>query len=44
MTRKTAQDFHPESLKIFSRSVHGEISRREFLTAAPRHALLRGQP
>ncbi|WP_363352015.1 dienelactone hydrolase family protein [Methylocystis echinoides] len=31
MTRKTANDFDPEVLKIFDRYVHGDISRRAFL-------------
>lgn len=32
--RKTAKDFHPEALRLFDRYVHGDISRREFLTGA----------
>lgn len=31
MTRKTANDFEPEVLKIFDKYVHGDISRRGFL-------------
>ena len=40
MARKTAQDFHPEALKIFDKYVHGDISRRNFLSAVPKYALL----
>jgi len=40
MARKTAHDFHPEALKIFDQYVHGDISRRDFLSAVPKYALL----
>lgn len=40
MARKTANDFHPEALKIFDKYVHGDISRRDFLSAVPKYALL----
>jgi carboxymethylenebutenolidase len=39
MTRKTAQDFHPEVLKLFDGYVHGTLSRREFLRDAARFAV-----
>jgi carboxymethylenebutenolidase len=38
MTRKTAEDFHPEVLKLFDQYVHGAIGRRDFLTAAAKYA------
>ncbi len=31
MTRKTADDFHPQALKLFDQYVHGQLSRRDFL-------------
>lgn len=34
MERKTANDFHPEVLKLFDGYVHGNISRRSFLSRA----------
>lgn len=34
MTRKSADDFHPEVLKLFDKYVHGDISRRSFLKSA----------
>ncbi|MDB5977193.1 MAG: dienelactone hydrolase family protein [Nevskia sp.] len=34
MTRKTANDFHPEALKLFDQYVHGQLSRRGFLHSA----------
>ena len=34
--RKTANDFHPETLRLFDRYVHGDISRRDFLLGAAR--------
>jgi carboxymethylenebutenolidase len=34
MTRKTADDFHPEVMKLFDQYVHGVIPRRGFLTSA----------
>ena len=40
MSRKTAQDFHPEALQIFDKYVHGDISRRSFLSSVPKYALL----
>jgi carboxymethylenebutenolidase len=40
MARKTAQDFHPEALQLFDQYVHGEISRRHFLSSVPKYALL----
>lgn len=38
MTRKTAKDFDPQVLKLFDRYVHGQISRRRFLTSAAKFA------
>ena len=38
MERKTAKDFHPEALKLFDQYVHGQISRRGFLSAAAKFA------
>ncbi|MDT4328706.1 dienelactone hydrolase family protein [Methylomonas sp. MS20] len=40
MARQTANDFHPEALKKFDEYVHGDISRREFLSSVPKYALL----
>ena len=40
MARKTADDFHPETLQIFDKYVHGDISRRDFLSSIPKYALL----
>lgn len=37
MTRKTAQDFAPEVLKLFDQYVHGLIGRRGFLQSAARY-------
>jgi len=37
MPRKTAQDFHPEVLKLFDQYVHGLLSRRGFLASASRY-------
>ncbi len=37
--RKTAKDFHPETLRLFDRYVHGDISRREFLTGTAKFAV-----
>jgi carboxymethylenebutenolidase len=34
MTRKTANDFHPQALKLFDQYVHGLLSRRDFLQRA----------
>ena len=42
MTRKTAADFHPEVLKLFDQYVHGQASRRDFLTGAAKYAALAG--
>lgn len=39
MTRKTADDFDPEVLKLFDQYVHGQLSRRGFLQKAGRYAL-----
>ena len=38
MQRKTARDFPPEVLRLFDGYVHGNITRREFLDRAARHA------
>ncbi|MDF3125920.1 dienelactone hydrolase family protein [Rheinheimera sp. 1928-s] len=37
--RKTAKDFHPETLRLFDRYVHGDISRRDFLAGAAKFAV-----
>lgn len=42
MTRKTADDFHPEVLKLFDQYVHGQASRRDFLVGAAKYATLAG--
>lgn len=42
MTRKTADDFHPDVLKLFDQYVHGQTSRRDFLTSAAKYAALAG--
>ncbi|MEQ1531514.1 MAG: dienelactone hydrolase family protein [Methylococcales bacterium] len=34
MTRKTAKDFDPKVLKLFDQYVHGQLSRRGFLSSA----------
>jgi carboxymethylenebutenolidase len=39
MMRMTANDFHPEILKLFDQYVHGIISRRGFLQSASRFAI-----
>lgn len=39
MTRKTANDFHPEVLKLFDQYVHGQTSRRDFLTSAAKYTV-----
>lgn len=39
MTRKTANDFDPEVLKLFDQYVHGQIDRRGFLSSASRYAV-----
>jgi len=38
MTRLTANDFHPEVLKLFDRYVHGLTDRRGFLEGAKKFA------
>lgn len=38
MSRKTAQDFAPEVLKLFDQYVHGLLSRRGFLQGATKYA------
>lgn len=38
MPQLTAQDFHPEVLKLFDQYVHGGLSRRGFLDGASRYA------
>ncbi len=42
MTRKTANDFHPEVLKLFDQYVHGVIPRRGFLKSAAQYAAVAG--
>ncbi len=37
--RKTAKDFHPQTLRLFDRYVHGDISRRDFLAGAAKFAV-----
>jgi carboxymethylenebutenolidase len=37
MTRKTAQDFQPEILKLFDQYVHGGLNRRGFLQSAAKY-------
>jgi carboxymethylenebutenolidase len=39
MKRVTASDFDPEVLKLFDQYVHGALSRRDFMSAAGRHAV-----
>jgi carboxymethylenebutenolidase len=39
MKRLTAEDFDPEVLKLFDQYVHGQITRRDFLSSAGRHAV-----
>ena len=39
MQRKTANDFHPEVLKIFDGYVHGNISRRDFFEQTAKFAV-----
>lgn len=38
MTRLTSADFDPEVLKLFDGYVHGQLSRRDFLSRAGRYA------
>ena len=42
MSRKTANDFDPEVLKLFDRYVHGQLSRRGFLQGAGKFAIAAG--
>lgn len=39
MTTKTSKDFDPQTLKLFDLYVHGDISRREFLTRAAKYTV-----
>ena len=39
MTKKTAKDFDPQTLKLFDQYVHGDISRREFLSRAAKYTV-----
>lgn len=39
MTRRTAKDFHPEVLSLFDQLVHGDITRRDFLSRAGQWAV-----
>jgi carboxymethylenebutenolidase len=39
MTRKKADDFHPEVLQLFDKYVHGIIPRREFLKNASKYVV-----
>jgi carboxymethylenebutenolidase len=39
MTRLTADDFDPEVLKLFDGYVHGQLSRRDFLSRAGRYTV-----
>lgn len=39
MTTKTAKDFDPLTLRLFDQYVHGDISRREFLTRAAKYTV-----
>lgn len=39
MTTKTAKDFDPQTLRLFDQYVHGDISRREFLTRAAKYTV-----
>jgi carboxymethylenebutenolidase len=39
---KTADDFHPEVLRLFDKYVHGIIPRREFLKSAGQYAIAAG--
>lgn len=38
-TRLTADDFHPEVLKLFDKFVHGRVGRREFVDSASKFAV-----
>jgi carboxymethylenebutenolidase len=39
MTRLSASDFDPEVLQLFDQYVHGQLSRRDFLSSAGRYAV-----
>ncbi|MGO4377231.1 dienelactone hydrolase family protein [Pseudoduganella sp. RAF53_2] len=39
MARLTAKDFDPEVLKLFDQYVHGQLSRRDFISSAARYAV-----
>jgi carboxymethylenebutenolidase len=39
MTGKSAKDFDPQTLKLFDQYVHGDISRREFLSRAAKYTV-----
>jgi len=39
MPRLTARDFDPEVLKLFDQYVHGQLSRRDFISSAARYAV-----
>lgn len=39
MTKKTAKDFDPQTLQLFDQYVHGDISRREFLSRAAKYTV-----
>jgi carboxymethylenebutenolidase len=39
MTQKTAKDFDPQTLKLFDQYVHGDISRREFLSRVAKYTV-----
>lgn len=39
MKFKTAKDFDPQTLKLFDQYVHGDISRREFLSRAAKYTV-----
>ena len=40
MTRKTAKDFQPEVLKLFDKYVHGDLSRRDFLSSVAKYTVV----
>jgi carboxymethylenebutenolidase len=40
MTQQTANDFHPKALKLFDQYVHGDITRRDFLSSVGKYTLL----
>ena len=39
MTRLTAKDFDPAVLELFDKYVHGQLSRRDFISRAARHVV-----